>query len=201
MTPTSRQFTLVSSKLRVTVYVIAKGVVLFLKVGVTTDSLDITTKLLYTLLSNFLRSSSSLVTVFLLIIALIFTFSVSIVVGALVAATLTSLVHNTGVTRLGSLSEVDLIQSILADYSPVTAHSSAITPAALLASSTTTSSTRKERLLIIIEDILIVAGNTVKFTDSRLAASILSKSFIACLIVSKVVNLDVAQEKYWCAKE
>ena len=117
---------------------------------------------------------------------MIFTFSVSIVVGALVAATLTSLVHNTGVTRLGSLSKVDLIQSILADYIPVAAHSSTITPAALLASSTTTSSTRKERLLIIIEDILVVAGNTVQFTDGRLAASILSKSFIACLVLAVI---------------
>ena len=89
-------------------------------------------------------------------------------------------------TRLGSLSKVDLIQSILANYSPIAAHSSAITPAARLSSSTTTFSTRKERLLIIIEDILIIAGNTVEFTDGRLATSILSKSFITCLVLAVI---------------
>ena len=164
-------------------------------------------KLLQIILSSyFLWSCPSLLLIkfskiLLITVSCILSFRIFVVL-LLIATDLSSLIDNWCMTRLGSFSQVDLQESVLWDDSFVAAHLTTVGPAASLSSFTTCSTREKSWLIVLAQGIdLVVAWNTVKFTDSGWGASIFGKALIACLVVSEVVDLDKAQEKDWRAKE
>ena len=149
-------------------------------------------KLLQIILSSyFLWSCPSLLLIkfskiLLITVSCILSFRIFVVL-LLIATDLSSLIDNWCMTRLGSFSQVDLQESVLWDDSFVAAHLTTVGPAASLSSFTTCSTREKSWLIVLAQGIdLVVAWNTVKFTDSGWGASIFGKALIACLIFTIV---------------